>query len=116
MTACPDCRSTHLGSRCGMTFAQRMRTVTIHPDATPTRTRALYYDREALAQSFGADAREQALEDTDGLGPAMEDSGGGLWRRDRRTCDIVPVTEGEIDKVYLGGEEVDAGEELEGLD
>jgi hypothetical protein len=103
---CDDCGSTHMGGRCGTTFAGRLRSVQIDPRAIPTRvtSRGNYFDQEALNEGGFQDAKEQMLENTKGLGPAKRDTQGAWWRRDRKTGDAVRVTEKEADQVYLGGD------------
>ena len=61
-----------------MTFAQRLRTAQIHPDATPSREKRNYFDRSALNDQFGEEATERSLELTGGRGynqpPSVEDT------------------------------------------
>jgi hypothetical protein len=65
-----------------------------------------YYDRESVASQFGADAKEQMLEATRGLGPGIgKDQSGRHMRRDRKTGQPVPITAKEMNDVYLAGPE-----------
>ena len=111
MTYCDDCGSEHLGPRCGMTFAQRMRTVQLDRASLETRTKVNYYDREGVSDVFGADSKEQMTEETNGLGYARTAKDGRLYHRDRKSGDVKEVTDTQLDQQYLGGRterEVDA--------
>lgn len=74
---CADCEGTHMGGRCGMTFAQRLRSVRLDTSVTPTRTQKNYFDDDALTEVFGgkdADERhEQMLEETRGVEYASQE-------------------------------------------
>lgn len=103
---CLDCGHAHLGPACGMTFAQRIRTVQLDRMSLPARQAAstTYYDRSSLDEALGPDRQARMMEATKGLGPGYEDSSGRLWRKDRQTGEAVEITEKELDRVYLGGD------------
>jgi hypothetical protein len=86
---CPDCESHHLGSRCGMTFAERLRTVQVDGAALETRTKRDYYDVESVHDTFGEDAEDRMMDATKGIGAIKRGADGKLWRKDRRSGDIV---------------------------
>lgn len=64
------CGSTHMGRECppGFTFADRLRSAQLHPDATPSREKRRYWDQQALDAQFGPDAKEHVMEATQGRG------------------------------------------------
>jgi hypothetical protein len=100
-TYCPKCGRGSWACACDLSLTEKLRTLTIHPDATPNKPR-VYDSKEALG-SFGPDAKEEMLEETRGLGPAFT-RGGRPWRKDRRSGEWQPVTERELDRVYMGGD------------
>jgi hypothetical protein len=89
---------------CGMTFAERMRSVRIDPAAMETRTRVRYYDADPIREVFGDDAKERMEHDTNGLGFAKVGPDGELYHKDRKTGDVVHVSDEDVDRVYLGGD------------
>jgi hypothetical protein len=105
---CPSCGSAHLPPNpCGLSFGERLRTVRIDPKTLVTRSRKRYYDEEALNQEWGTTARqrkEQLENDTQGLGVAKPGPDGHLYRKDRKSGDVVRVTQKELNEVYLGGD------------
>jgi hypothetical protein len=108
--ACQSCGSFHLGVKpCGLTWLQRMKSVTIHPAATPTKMAGskTYYDPEPIREVFGDDAQERVLDDTDGFGTAVRGPDGGLYRKDRHSGEVVPVSSQEADDFLQGAPEVD---------
>jgi hypothetical protein len=105
---CPDCGSSHLQAPCGMTFRERLRTVSIDPRATPVKTEmrsqgGRYYDSDAVSRVFGEDSREELLEHTDGLGAAQTGADGNIYHRDRHTGEVQRVSDKTLDDIYLGG-------------
>lgn len=106
MIDCPDCGSEHLGERpCGLSYAERLRSVRLSETVRETvhdRPNS-YYDPEPIRQVFGEDARDKMLDATDGLGYAQEDANGDLWHKDRGSGEWEPVTDEQLDRVYLGG-------------
>lgn len=100
MVDCPDCGSEHLGVRCGMTFGQRMRTVQIDRASMETADLKNYYDRDSITGMFGDDAKDRYYEETDGRGAAFRGPDGGLYRRDRRSGDVVAAEPSD----YLQGD------------
>lgn len=72
---CDDCGSEHLAAPCGMTFAQRLRSVRLDGSVTPTRSQKNYYDDDALTGVFGNTAQEREermMEETEGVGVANQ--------------------------------------------
>lgn len=69
---CDDCGSTHLGAPCGMTFAQRMRSVRLDYSWMPAKDLNNYYDEELVTDLFGGkdagERHEQMMEETEGRG------------------------------------------------
>lgn len=84
---CPDCGSEHLAAPCGMTFAERMRSVRTATEWMPakqddrrrgsTKGGKDYFDDEALKPMFGgdsaADRYEQLMDETQGVGVADQE-------------------------------------------
>lgn len=68
LTECPDCARVHIGRCGGLSFAARLSTTYVHPDATPTREKHNYWDQQALDDQFGEDATERSLELSEGRG------------------------------------------------
>jgi len=101
-TDCPDCGSEHLGGRCGLTFAQRLRTVQVDGAALETRTKRNYYDLESVHDTFGEDAEDRMMDATKGLGSIKRGDDGSLWRKDRRSGDIIRA-EADLPR-YLGAD------------
>lgn len=114
MVDCPDCGSTHLGSRCGMTFRQRLRTVRLDSSVTETRTRHRYFDSAALDESFGADRKDRYWDETEGQGAIVRDGRGGFVHTDH-TGETKPASP-ELIASYIEGPEVDPASLNEGLD
>lgn len=99
---CSRCGHMPAGCTCNLTLAEKLRTIRLSVTATPTRTHDMV-DREALADTFGPDARERYMDETKGLGAAYRDKKGRYMRRgDGR---MVPVTDREMRDVYIRGEE-----------
>lgn len=65
---CPDCWSQHLGPACGMTFAQRMKTVRLDTMSFDTSDKTNYFDTDAVRDLVGPDAEERMMDETDGRG------------------------------------------------
>jgi hypothetical protein len=69
---CTDCGSEHLGPACGMTFAQRLKTVRVDKANFDTAEKHNYFDREAANAVFGLSADERPedimAEETEGKG------------------------------------------------
>jgi hypothetical protein len=53
---------------CGIPIAEKIRSLQLHPNATPSRPKRKYWDQEALHQTFGEDARDRVMETTGGKG------------------------------------------------
>jgi hypothetical protein len=84
-----------------MTFADKLRTLEIRV----VKPGGDYIDREALADTFGPDAKEHYMEETKGLGAAYRDHTGRYMRRG--DGNMVPVTDREMADVYLRGPEAE---------
>lgn len=89
---------------CGRCFRRRLASFTLGAGVTETRTRRSYYDSDVLADVVPLDAKERMLDATDGLGYAKLDREGRPWHRDRNTGEIQPVSDRDIDRVYLAGD------------
>lgn len=109
LTDCPDCGSEHLGGRCGMTFVERLRSVQISEAALETRTKVNDYDREAVYDSFGEDAEDRMMEATKGLGAIKRGDDGSLWRKDRKSGDIIRA-ERDLDTYLAADTETEGGD------
>lgn len=68
MIDCPDCGSTHLGSRCNASFRERLLSVRLDTSVTQTRTKTAYYDKESLDATLGEDRRDRYWDETEGQG------------------------------------------------
>lgn len=78
---CDDCGSVHLGAPCGLSWAQRMRSVKIDPSWMPFKRESgslkNYYDDTETTQLFGFDRKERKekfMDDTKGYGALTKDS------------------------------------------
>lgn len=81
LTKCPDCGSEHLGRRCGMTFAERIRSVTVSYANFVTKDKKNYYDTDKVKATFGEDAQELMMEETKGIGPVQQGADGAFYRK-----------------------------------
>jgi hypothetical protein len=111
MANCSTCGHAAHACVCNMSYAARLRSLTLGVSATPSRSRVRYYDDEPLKDMFGGmDRRERKaryMEDTAGLGAAYSDGKGGFVRRNEQEQRLERVTDREIDKVYWNGPVVD---------
>lgn len=98
---CSTCRRGSWACACRLPFAEKVRTLTIHPDATPSKQTGVYDGRESLGP-FGSEAREQLMEETEGLGAAYT-RGGRVWHKDRKSREWEALSDRQVDRVYLGG-------------
>lgn len=64
-----------------MTFAERIRSVTVSYKGFDTKDKKAYYDTERVAATFGADAQEVMMEETKGIGPVQQGPDGGFYRQ-----------------------------------
>jgi len=80
---CDSCGSSHMGSDCGMTFAQRLRTTKVDWAKFDTKDLKNYYDSAAVAKQFGHDATDRLYDESDGLGWAQQDNKGEWWHKSR---------------------------------
>lgn len=90
------------GPRC---YRARLRSIRLDTSVTETRTRRNYFDAEPINEVFGEDAKERMLDETDGLGFAKPGSDGRFYHRDRKTGEVEALTEDQIDRTYLGGDD-----------
>lgn len=108
---CESCGSEHLAPvPCGLTFAERIRTVRTATDWMPAKansraTDGSFIDRVALDETFGPDRREQMLEETRGLGPIRKADDGSEWvYDDPNTGAMRPLENSDLIGGYLRGE------------
>ena len=71
--ACDSCGSEHLGPDCGLTYAQRLRSVRLDGSVTESRSKARYWDEEPLGDLFqdgltGKERSELVMDETNGVG------------------------------------------------
>ncbi len=107
MIDCPSCGSTHMGLDCGLSFAERLRTVRIDDASLETRDLQNYYDAEAVAETFGEDAEDRMLEETKGRGYGVRLPDGSLGRHDPKSGEDVRLSDAEAREIYLDGPEVE---------
>jgi hypothetical protein len=111
MANCSQCGHASWSCVCGLSYAERLGSITLGVSATPSRSKTRYYDDEPLKDMFdGMDRRERKakyMEDTAGLGAAYSDGKGGFVRRNEQEQRLEHVTDREIDKVYWNGPVVD---------
>lgn len=100
---CPSCGSEHLGGPCGMTFAERIRSVQINRSGWETAEKRNYYDAEPINAVFGEDSRERWMDETEGMG-GLKLKRDGLYRRGEQGP--VRLTEKEVTRA-LGGTDGD---------
>ncbi len=104
MRYCSSCRSVHLGRvPCGLSWAARIGTVRVDVAVGESRTRRGYFDAESVSEAFGEDARDRALDETDGIGHVERAPDGTLLHIDRHSNELVPLDERRVDDVLLGG-------------
>lgn len=72
-------------------FRDKLLTIQLSPQVKQPEARKNYHDQEALDRTFGADAHERMLDDTDGMGYARP-VGDRLYHRPRGTGDPQPTT------------------------
>lgn len=106
----PDCpRLASSGSskvECGPHFRRRLASLSLSPELTATRTKAVYYDRESLADTVAPDAQERMYDSTDGLGFAKTLADGSVVHRNRKTGEVERLTDDQVDRTYLGADNV----------
>lgn len=103
----PTCGERHLGRCNGLTFRQRLLSIRISPEATPTRKAVSYYDDDLVTHQFGGLTRKERVEDyldaTKGYGAAETQPNGDVIARDPKTKEKRKLSPDEVDRVYLGG-------------
>lgn len=85
-------------------YRDKLLSIQLSPQATPSRELKNYYDKESVEEVFGTDATQRMLENTHGLGPAHLAADGEFYRRDRNTQEWTRVTDTEADQIYLSGD------------
>lgn len=90
---CPDCGHGHMGRCGGLSFAERIGTVRLSAEATPSRSRAVWYDRAALDDVAGSDRVDRYYDETQGYGALTPEQ-------------IETIDPKVLDKVYLGGDRI----------
>lgn len=96
--------ATANGRECPVHFRARLRSIRVDSstfEAPPSK--ASYYDRESIEDMVGPDAEERLMDATDGLGAGHRAPDGRLMRKDRKTGEDVPISDRDLEKVYLGG-------------
>lgn len=68
---------------CGACFRKRILSISVDKASFDTSELHNYYDREAITEMFGDDAKDRYMEETKGCGAAYRGPDGGLWREDR---------------------------------
>jgi len=105
---CPSCGSAHLGKiPCGLTFRERLLTVRMDASLMETRSLPTYYDSDAVKEQFGEDAKERLLDSTHGYGAGRTGKDGRTYHKDRHSGEWEPMTEAQVESVYLSGPVVD---------
>ncbi len=84
-------------------FSEKLKTLQFSTKGFVTRDKRNYYDTDSVNETWGDDSKEKMLDQTQGLGYVKTDEQGRSWRKDRKNKEWVPVTEKEMDSVYLGG-------------
>jgi hypothetical protein len=80
-----------MGPPCGTSYKQRLLSLRLDYAWMPARDKRNYYDKEALEKTFGEDAEERMMEETEGRGPVSPED----------------LRSGRIDPWYTEGEVVD---------
>ena len=81
-------------------YLEKLRSIQISPSVRSPESRKNYHDQQALDTTFGPDATERMLDDTDGLGYAKPVDG-DLYHRPRGTGDVTAITADD----FLGDED-----------
>lgn len=102
---CLSCDSHHMAPvPCGLSFRDRIRSISIDPGSLETKDKRNYYDREAVKEVFGEDSRERMLEETRGLGPIKRAADGSEWvNDDPKTGELRPLERSDLIGGYLRG-------------
>lgn len=86
---------------CGLTFAERLRSVTVDGAVLETRTKARYWDSHAADETFGADRVDRYWDETGGHGAIQRGSDGELYHKDFRG--EVKVASDEVLSSFVDG-------------
>lgn len=101
MAYCATCKRGSWACTCHLSFSDKVKGIQFSAGAkTYPRN---YFDTQAVNSQFGANAREQMLEDTAGVGPLRRAEDGSLYRQDRQTGDFIRATEQEVDSILFEG-------------
>lgn len=95
--------ATANGRECPQHFRERIRSVNLDGSVTPTKTKVNHYDRESVQAVFGENAREQMMEETDGMGYARTAADGTIYHRNRHSGDVEAVSDKELESTYMRG-------------
>jgi hypothetical protein len=93
--------ATANGRECGRCFRERLLSLRLDTSVTESRSRRNYYDAEPIHETFGEDASERVMEATQGYGVAKPGPDGRFYHKDRKTSEIVPLSDDEVSRVYL---------------
>ena len=99
--------ATANGRECASCFRARLRSIRLDTSVTESRTRRNYFDAEPIHETFGEDAHERMLDETDGFGAAKQGADGRFYHKDRTTGEIEPLSDDVVERVYLGGDDDD---------
>ena len=72
-------------------YRDKLLSISISPQATPSRQLRNYYDSQSVAEVFGPDSEEQYMEETDGKGAAKRGADGVFYHRSSYTGDVEPI-------------------------
>lgn len=101
---CDDCGSQHLGRCGGLSFRQRLRSVSPSRDVISTRT-TNYYNEDAVSAQYKGMTRQERRADywesTNGYGASYTDDKGRVWNRDRKTKEWRELSPTEVEKAYM---------------
>lgn len=101
MAYCGTCNRGSWACTCNLSFAEKVQGIQFSAGAKTFPRN--YYDTQAVNSQFGVTAREQMLEDTNGVGPLQRATDGSLYRRDRQTGDFVQASAQEVDALLFEG-------------
>lgn len=100
--------ATANGRECGFHFRQRLLSIQVDYAKMDTSELHNYYDREAIAANFGENAKDQYMDETDGLGAAWS-TPDGYMHIDRKTGEPTRLDPADLDRTYLAGDAEEAG-------
>lgn len=86
---------------CGLTFGQRLRSVTVDGRVLETRTKARYWDTGAADDAFGSDRVDRYWEETGGHGAIERAADGEFYHKNFKG--EVQVASDEVLASFVGG-------------